>query len=52
MMRSFVDSILRGRSDGDVDPTFDAGLAAQRGQDAVLRSVETRAWEAVGPPGS
>jgi predicted dehydrogenase len=44
MMRSFVESILRGRSDGDLDPTFDAGLAAQRAQDAVLQSVRTRAW--------
>jgi predicted dehydrogenase len=47
MMRGFVESILRGRSDSDLDPTFDAGLAAQRAQDAVLRSVETRAWAAV-----
>jgi predicted dehydrogenase len=50
MMRSFVDSIQRGLSEGDVDATFDAGLAAQRAQDAVLQSVERRAWEAVEPP--
>ncbi len=52
MMRSFVDGILRCRSDADLAPTFEAGLAAQRAQDAVLRSVERRAWEAVEPPGS
>jgi predicted dehydrogenase len=47
MMRSFVDSILRGRSDADQDPTFEAGLAAQRAQDAVLRSVAARGWQIV-----
>jgi predicted dehydrogenase len=44
MMRSFVESILRGRSEEDLDPTFEAGLAVQRAQDAVMRSVTTRAW--------
>jgi predicted dehydrogenase len=47
MMRSFVDSILRGRSEDDLDPTFEAGRAAQRAQDAVLRSVALRGWQAV-----
>lgn len=47
MMRSFVDSILRGRPDPDLDPTFEAGLAAQQAQDAVLRSVGERAWQPV-----
>jgi predicted dehydrogenase len=47
MMRQFVDSILRGRSDEDRDPTFAAGLAAQRAQDAVLNSVASRRWEKV-----
>jgi predicted dehydrogenase len=47
MMRSFVDSILRGRPEPERDPTFEAGLAAQRAQDAVLRSVQERAWQSV-----
>lgn len=47
MMGSFVESILRGRPDRDVDPTFETGLAAQRAQDAALRSVAARAWEPV-----
>jgi predicted dehydrogenase len=47
MMRAFVDSILRGRSEAELDPTFEAGLAAQRAQDAVLRSVKARAWQEV-----
>ena len=44
MMRGFVESILRGHSEEDLDPTFEAGLAVQRAQDAVMRSVTTRAW--------
>lgn len=44
MMRGFVDAILSGRSDSDLDPTFEAGLAAQRAQDAVLRSTVDRCW--------
>ena len=47
MMRGFVDSIRRGRSEEDLDPTFEAGLAALRAQDAVLRSVAARAWQSV-----
>jgi predicted dehydrogenase len=49
MMRSFVDSILRGQSNGDVDPTFEAGLAAQQAQNAVLQSVREKAWRPVQP---
>jgi len=48
MMRAFIDSILRGHSEPEIDPTFDDGLAAQRAQDAVLRSVSARAWQEVG----
>ncbi len=47
MMRSFVDSVLRSSSDEELDPTFEAGLAVQRAQDAVLRSVTTGAWQRV-----
>jgi predicted dehydrogenase len=47
MMHSFVDSILRGHSQPDVDPTFEAGLAAQRAQDSVLRSAAKREWQTV-----
>jgi len=47
MMRSFVDSILAGQS-GEADPTFAAGLRAQRAQDAALLSVVSRAWQPVG----
>ena len=46
MMRSFVESILRGRSE-DTDPTFAAGLAAQRAQQATLASVAARSWQAI-----
>jgi len=48
MMRAFIDSILRGHSQPEIAPTFDDGLAAQRAQDAVLRSVSARAWQEVG----
>jgi predicted dehydrogenase len=47
MMGSFIENILHGRSEADLAPTFEAGLAAQHAQDAVLRSVERRAWERV-----
>jgi predicted dehydrogenase len=47
MMRSFVDSIRRGRSNPAEDPCFEAGVAALRAQDAVLRSVEAKAWQRV-----
>jgi predicted dehydrogenase len=47
MMRAFVDAILCGRSDEAIDPTFQAGLAAQRAQDAVLLSVASRVWQPV-----
>jgi predicted dehydrogenase len=49
MMRSFVDAILRGHSDPERDPTFEAGLAAQQAQDAVLCSVSERTWQRVEP---
>jgi hypothetical protein len=47
MMHSFVDSVVRGHSQPDVDPTFEAGLAAQRAQDSVLRSAAKREWQTV-----
>jgi predicted dehydrogenase len=45
MMRSFVDSLLRGHSDPNLDPTFRDGLAVQRAQDAVLLSSATGSWQ-------
>lgn len=41
MMRSFVDACLRGKSDDEVDATFEDGLAVQQCLDAVLRSAES-----------
>jgi predicted dehydrogenase len=46
MMRSFVDAILRGRS-SEEDPTFIAGLSAQRAQEAALQSAAARSWRPV-----
>jgi predicted dehydrogenase len=47
MMRRFVDSILGGGSVEDQAATFADGLAAQRAQDAVLRSVATKSWQSI-----
>jgi predicted dehydrogenase len=47
MMRAFIDSIRCGSSDPDAIPTFEAGLAAQRAQEAVFRSVVGRSWQVV-----
>jgi predicted dehydrogenase len=47
MMRRFVDTILHGNSDDDLEAAFEAGLAAQRAQDAVLRSVAARNWQTI-----
>jgi predicted dehydrogenase len=44
MMRSFVDSTIRGHSEQDLDATFEDGLRAQQGLDAVMRSVSERRW--------
>jgi len=44
MMRSFVDACLRGSLDGDVDPSFEDGLAAQQGMEAVLRGHAGPEW--------
>lgn len=44
MMRSFVDAVLRGSPDGDQDAPFEAGLHAQQGLEAVLRSAAERRW--------
>ncbi len=51
MMRGFVDACLRGHLDGEVDASFDDGLAAQLAMAALLTSQETDRWtqvEAVG----
>lgn len=45
MMRAFVDAILRGRSEEGQDATFEAGLHAQEGLEAVRRSIEARSWQ-------
>ncbi len=47
MMRHFVESLQRGSSDPQIDATFDAGLAAQRVQDAALSSAAARCWQPV-----
>ena len=44
MMRSFVDACLRGELDGDVDPSFHDGLAAQQGLAAVACANADLAW--------
>ena len=44
MMRSFVDACLRGHLDGDVDASFQDGLAAQQGLAAVLESQAGPSW--------
>lgn len=44
MMRSFVDACLRGRSDAEVDATFEDGLAAQQGLTAVEAGNQGPSW--------
>jgi len=44
MMRAFVDAILAGRSNPDVDATFADGWRAQCAQDAVFASVRQKRW--------
>ncbi|MFZ9938336.1 MAG: Gfo/Idh/MocA family protein [Luteolibacter sp.] len=44
MMRSFVDACLRGEPDGDIDATFEDGLAAQLAMSALLESEKTDRW--------
>jgi len=44
MMRSFVDSCIRGKTDPERDATFEDGLAAQRAIDGVLNSMAERRW--------
>lgn len=47
MMRSFVDAVLRGRLDGDLDAPFEDGLAAQRALAAVQSAGSGRAWSSL-----
>jgi predicted dehydrogenase len=44
MMRSFVDSCLRGGINPDVDASFADGLAAQLAMSALLESEESGRW--------
>lgn len=44
MMRSFVEACLRGRLDGDVDASFEDGLAAQQGLAAVEQAQDGPRW--------
>ena len=41
MMRSYVDACLRGRLDGDIDASFEDGLAVQQGLAAVMKTSAT-----------
>lgn len=47
MMRAFVDAILAGRSNPDVDATFVDGWRAQCAQEAVYESVRQKRWASV-----
>lgn len=44
MMHSFVEACLRGKTDPDLDATFDDGLAAQLAMSALLESQESDRW--------
>jgi predicted dehydrogenase len=44
MMRAFVDAILAGRSNTEVDATFVDGWRAQCAQEAVFASVREKRW--------
>jgi predicted dehydrogenase len=44
MMRAFVDAILDGRSNTEIDATFWDGWRVQCAQDAVAESVRARRW--------
>jgi predicted dehydrogenase len=44
MMRSFVDSCVRGEPDTDVDATFVDGLAVQRAIAAVVEANDSLHW--------
>jgi predicted dehydrogenase len=47
MMRAFVDAILAGRSNSDVDATFVDGWRVQCAQEAVFTSAREKRWVAV-----
>ena len=51
MMRSFVDACLSGKTNPEVDATFDDGLAAQLAMSALLESESTDHWTPVGSAG-
>ncbi len=47
MMRSFVDAVLRGASDGERDATFEDGYRAQAAMAAIVKASDSRRWEPV-----
>lgn len=47
MMRSFVDACLSGKTNTEVDATFDDGLAAQLAMSALLESESSDHWTRV-----
>ncbi len=44
MMHSFVEACLRGKTNPDLDATFEDGLAAQLAMSALLESQESDRW--------
>jgi predicted dehydrogenase len=44
MMRSFVDACIAGHLDGDIDASFEDGLAAQQGITAVIEANKSLTW--------
>jgi predicted dehydrogenase len=47
MMGSFLDNVIRGRPDGNLDPTFEDGYRSQAGIDAAMLACMSRRWEPV-----
>jgi predicted dehydrogenase len=50
MMRSFVDACLCGKTNDEIDATFEDGCAAQFAMTALMKSEESMRWEKIPPP--
>jgi predicted dehydrogenase len=50
MMRSFVDACLCGKTNDEIDATFEDGCAAQIAMTALMKSEESMRWEKIPPP--
>jgi len=47
MMRSFVDACITGKTNNDIDATFEDGCAAQFAMSALMKSQDSMRWESI-----